>query len=236
MTLLGGLFRCSLGKIGYAKYSLSWLLVIILFVSVFPVDDWLLYPLEKQYIPNPRLNQVDGIIALSGNLDPEATEIWNQVISGDAAERNFAFIALARKHTDARLVYTGGSSNLIQKSYKAADVAERLFAEQGLDLSRITFERESRNTAEHPYNVMELMQPQPDEQWVLITTGWHMPRAMGVFCKAGWKVTPYPVDFRSRPGSLLKASWGGAGRLVRVNVAVREWIGLIAYKLMGRSC
>lgn len=225
-----------LGKIVWAKYASNSLLLVVLVIGLFPVGEWLYYPLETQYPANPALGQVDGIIALSGNLNSEASVIWDQVISGGAAERNFAFMALARQYPDAKLVYTGGSSSLIQQNYKAADVAQRLFAEQGLDLSRITFEREARNTAEHPTRVMDLIQPKPDEQWVLITTGWHMPRAMGVFCNAGWDVIPYPVDFQSKPGQLLHTDWELADHLEDLNCAIKEWIGLIAYKLLGRSC
>jgi len=65
-----------------------------LLIGFFPVGSWLLYPLESRYRPNPELQQVDGIIALSGALDPMRTELWNQVVVGDAAERNFTFMRL----------------------------------------------------------------------------------------------------------------------------------------------
>src|SRR6266478_6390205 len=35
-------------------------------------------------------------------------------------------------------------------------------------------------------------------RWLLVTSAYHMPRAIGVFRKAGFPVEPYPVDWRTR--------------------------------------
>jgi len=122
------------------------------------------------------------------------------------------------------------------QQYKAADAAKRLYAELGLDIDRILFERESRNTAESAVNVKRLVNPKPGEKWMLLTTGWHMPRSVGVFCKVGWQVIPYPVDFQTKPGYLLRIGWGFTDRMRDLNTAVKEWIGLLSYSLLGRSC
>lgn len=63
-----------------------------------------------------------------------------------------------------------------------------------------------------------------------------MPRAVGVFRAAGFDVTAYPVDYRTR-------GWGDALRpfdsipagLARLDRAAKEWIGLLAYALTGRT-
>ena len=158
------------------------------------------------------------------------------MVVGDAAERNFAFMRLAREFPEAKLVYTGGASSMVNQNYKAADVAKRLFKEQGLDLSRITFERGSRNTWENGLFTQRLVTPKEGERWVLITTAWHMPRSVGVFCKLGWDVMPYPVDFQTKPGHLFTMNWGFADHLKDLVTAVRAWVGQIAYQLTGKSC
>jgi len=71
---------------------------------------------------------------------------------------------------------------------------------------------------------------------LLITTAWHMPRSLGVFCRVGWKVIPYPVDFQATPDTLIKVNWNFAGNLTSLVFAVKEWIGLIVYKITDRSC
>ena len=223
-------------KTEIAKRILGGVLVAMLMIGFFPLGEWLLYPLESRYPHNVEPEQVDGIVALSGALDPMGTKVWDQVVAGGAAERNFAFVRLANKYPDARLVYTGGASSMTYQQYKAADAAKRLYAELGLDIDRILFERESRNTAESAVNVKRLVNPKLDEKWMLLTTGWHMPRSVGVFCKVGWQVIPYPVDFQTKPGHLLRIGWDFADHMRDLNTAVKEWVGLFAYALLGRSC
>jgi len=229
-----GVLLLWLGRVIWAKRLFSSLLFVLLLIGLFPVGGWLLYPLESRYPANPELQKVDGIVALSGMLDPMGSSLWDQVVGGGS--RNFAFMHLAREFPQAKLVYTGGASSMINQNYKAADVAKRLFREQGLDMSRITFERESRNTWESALFTKQLVAPKMGEKWVLITTAWHMPRSVGVFCKVGWDVIPYPVDFQTKPGHLFTLNWNFAGHLQGLVTAVKAWIGQIAYQLTGKSC
>ena len=112
---------------------------------------------------------------------------------------------------------------------------------QGLDVARITFEERSRNTHENAVLAKELVRPGPDERWLLVTSAYHMPRSVGVFRQAGWPVIPYPVDYRSAgaidlPGALRRlAEPDVAVRLVEIDLAVKSWAGLVAYRLMGRT-
>jgi len=208
-----------LGWLVWTKMALMLLFSILLFIGIFPVDEWLFYPLEKLYIEDPELNEVDGIIVLSGSL-----------------ERDVEFMALARKFPNAKLVFTGGSPSMIHQELKDADIARKFFVRQGLDVSRIVFERNSRNTWESAAFSYNLVKPSAEEKWVLITTAWHMPRSVGVFCKVGWNVIPYPVGFKSNPDQLFRIDWDFASHLIGLVYAVKEWIGLIAYKISDRSC
>jgi uncharacterized SAM-binding protein YcdF (DUF218 family) len=81
-----------------------------------------------------------------------------------------------------------------------------------------------------------LIKPRPGERWLLITSAYHMPRAVGCFRRAGLSVEAYPVDWRTggRRG-LTTPSGSVAGGLDRADVAVREWLGLVAYWITGRT-
>lgn len=219
-----------------AKLVLTMLPVVLVVIGFFPVGEWLLYPLESSHPANPLLETVDGIIMLGGAEDAARSTIWNQVTLGESSERNLAFIALARRYPNAKLVFTGGSGSLTEQEYKEADVAKRLLIEHDIDISRVIFEPNSRNTWENAKLSKEQVNPQQGEKWLLITTGWHMPRAMGVFCKAEWPVTPYPVDFRTKPGYLLTPDWNISGHLGNLVTGFKEWLGLFAYRLTGKSC
>ena len=231
-----GMGLWALGRIKAARWLLTVLFGIMVFITLFPVGSWLLYPLESRYPASPELVDIDGIVVLSGAEQSLKTALWDSVNLGEAAERDLAFMALARKFPKAKLVFTGGSGRLFTQDFKAADVARRLFTEQGLDLNRIIFESQSRNTWENAYFSAQQVKPMANERWVLITTGWHMPRAVGVFCQVGWDVIPYPVDFATLPGYLGSVDWNFAAHLRQLKMAIKEWIGLSAYWLTGRSC
>ena len=231
-----GLLLLWLDNVLWARRLLLGVFSAFLLIGLFPVGEWLLYPLENRYPVNPELDKVDGIIVLSGALDPVRSALWDQVVVGGASERNFAFIELARKFPAAKLVYSGGSGRMINQQYKAADVARRLFNHQGMDLSRILFERESRNTWENGLFSKKLVNPKMGEKWVLITTAWHMPRAVSVFCKIGWDVIPFPVDYQSERGNLLRVDWGGVSNMSGLAVGVKAWVGQWAYWFSEKSC
>ena len=224
------------GKDRIGKRLLGVSCVLLVMVALFPLHLLLLHPLETRFQTNPPLPEnIDGIIVLSGSEDPFLSSLWNQVEVGGAAERNLAFMALARQYPEAKLVFTGGTGSLSKQEYKAADVAKVLFEQQGLDLSRITFERESRNTYENALLTRKLVQPRAGETWLLITTGWHMPRSVGIFCKQQWPVIPYPVDHTTNPDRLFSIHFSLAGNLHSLNIAMREWIGLAAYYFTDKT-
>lgn len=219
-----------------AKWLMSFLFVVLLAVALLPLGDWLLYPLEARFSANPELpEKVDGIIVLSGAQDALLSAVWNQAEMLDGAERDIAFLELARRYPGARLVFTGGTGSMVHQEYKEADVAKKLFEQQGLDLRRVVFERNSRNTFENAMFSMARVKPKAGERWVLITTAFHMPRSIGIFCKAGWRMIPYPVDHRTMPGNLLRVDFDLSGHLRDLKIGVREWVGLLAYYLTGKT-
>ena len=236
ILLLFSLTLLFLGKISSAKKLLSVVSLAFILIAFFPLGEWLLHPLESQFKTNPTLpTNVDGIIVLSGSEKAELSHIWNQVEVGAAAERNLAFLNLARRYPKAKLVFTGGTGRLTKQNYKAADVAKKLFEQQNFNIKRITFESKSRNTFENAINSKEIVKPLKNEKWVLITTGWHMPRSIGIFCKVDWKTIPYPVDHQTRKGSLYRIDFDFAKNLVLLKTGIKEWLGLFAYYLSSKT-
>lgn len=211
------------------------LLVLLLIISVFSVGDWLLYPLENHFPIEPELpEQIDGIIVLSGAVGAKPTALTGQVQVNEQVERELAFMKLARQYPEARLLYTGGSSSFTHQQFKGADAGRQLLVEQGIEISRVIFERESRNTSESAVLSKQKVVPQTGENWLLITTAWHMPRSVGVFCQAGWSVIPYPVDYRALKSGLFSIDFEFSAHLLELEVAVKEWLGLFAYWTSGR--
>jgi uncharacterized SAM-binding protein YcdF (DUF218 family) len=79
-----------------------------------------------------------------------------------------------------------------------------------------------------------LLNPVPGQQWLLITSAWHMPRAVGLFRHAGWPVLPYPVGYKTAPG-VNEIHDGFPVKLGMVDQASHEWIGLFAYWMLGHT-
>lgn len=231
-----GLLLLWRGRERWAGRILGFVFFVFLLIGLFPVGEWLLNPLEKKYPANPQLEKVDGIIILGGAEQPTRSAMWKQVVVDEAGERDLAFLKLAREFPEAKLLFTGGSSSMVEQGLKGADVAKQLFQEQGLDISSIIFESESRNTWENGVLSKKLVEPKAHENWVLITTAWHMPRSVGIFCQQDWKVIPYPVDYWTNKDNLLRMDWGFAGHLKNLSVAVKEWIGIAAYTYTGKMC
>jgi uncharacterized SAM-binding protein YcdF (DUF218 family) len=209
-------------------------LLAVAAIGVLPLRDWLLRPLED-YFPVPGLpSRVDGVIVLGGAEEPGimAARGWPELNRN--ADRLIAFVALARQYPEARLVFSGGATvPHAAGETTEADVAGAVFAKLGLDPRRVIYERASGNTAENARLSYRLVQPRPDEVWILVTSARHMPRAVGTFNAVGWPVLPYPVDFvTGKPEGL---GFSPLGRLADFNFVAKEWLGLLAYRLLGRS-
>lgn len=204
-------------------------------LAVLPVDAWLGRPLENRFPASTTLpTRVDGIVVLGGAVDARETAERGQLVLNSAAERLTAFLALARRYPEARLVYTGGSGSLTDVEAREADAVRPHLADLGLDPSRVIFERNSRNTHESAVMAADIVKPQPDQVWLLVTSALHMPRAAGSFERAGWKIIAYPVDFLfSVNAPLFRLDL--AGGMARLGAVLHEAAGLFFYRLAGMT-
>ncbi|MGY3458544.1 uncharacterized SAM-binding protein YcdF (DUF218 family) [Bradyrhizobium sp. LM3.4] len=173
---------------------------------------------------------------LGGSIDTDLSAAHRTPVVSHAADRLFAPAGLARRYPNARIVFTGGTANLVETDSREADYSAPILESLGIAKDRLILDRDSRNTWENAIFTRKLVSPKPGERWLLVTSAFHMPRAMGIFREAGFDVEAYPVDWRmgGRDDLLSFTNVGGDG-LARTEVAVREWIGLVAYRLMGRT-
>lgn len=211
---------------------------LLLACGILPVGRLLLRPLEDRF-PQPSLDGFtpDGIVVLGGAIEEAIGAGRGQVTLSDAGTRVTAAAVLARRFPDARLIFTGGSNTVLTDAFGSeSGDARRLWTDLGVDPARIVLERRSRNTDENARFTRDLLQPRPGQRWLLVTSAFHMPRSVGLFRAAGLDVMPYPVDYRSTgtPMDLEPTAEIGSG-LKRLDMATREWIGLAAYRLSGRT-
>jgi len=233
--VLFGLWR---GQLRLARGATVVMLLLVVLIGVLPVGAALLRPLESSYPVDPPLDAAPaGIIVLGGGESAARSAFWGRPELNEGADRFTAALALARRFPQARVLFTGGSGALRDVAGQAlsgADVAEVFFVEQGLDPMRLMLESASRNTAENAVRSFELVRPGAEARWILVTSAFHMPRAMASFERAGWPaLVPWPVDFRS--AALHRGvGWNFAAHLQALETALHEYVGLLVYRLTGK--
>ena len=205
-------------------------------ISSLPLAGWLTATLENRF-PQPETlpSAIDGIILLGGSVDLSSSKFRDYPIVNHNANRFLRFADLAKKHPQARLVFTGagrpvGKSSGLSETEVSVSVLEII----GVDLERLEIEDRSTNTYDNAVLTYGLVKPVRGEVWLLVTSAWHMPRAMGSFRQAGWEVIPVSAG-RTSVGSGWSLTFSPGPRLVTLSRAVHEWIGLLVYRLLGRS-
>jgi uncharacterized SAM-binding protein YcdF (DUF218 family) len=219
----------------------SWLvvtsLVLIAIVGLSPLGNVLMIPLEQRFPPwDPSHGPPDGIVVLGGAISPEISAFRGVVALNEAAARITVAAELARRYPNARIVYSGGSSALLSGGAPEAPFAVRELEALGVAHDRITAEEQSRNTIENAVYSRLVAQPKPGEHWLLITSAFHMPRAIAAFRAAGFAVEAYPVDWRTRgPRDAARFFDSLSEGLAQTDTAAHEWAGLLIYRLTGKT-
>jgi uncharacterized SAM-binding protein YcdF (DUF218 family) len=209
---------------------------VLIIGGITPVSDLMIAPLENRF-PRADISRGDitGIIVLGGAEDARSTPPRELAGLNEAAERFTEAVALARRLPNARVVFSGGSGALFTTEAPESETAARLFEGLGVAKERVTLESASRDTYENALFTSRLIKPGTGERWLLVTSGWHMPRAVGCFRAVGFPVEAWPVDFRTslsfRPWRFHPAITEGWRR---IDFVTREYVGLIAYYVSRR--
>lgn len=225
--------------LGFVRTGGALVLVVaagLLVGGFLPLGPALLLPLENRF-PRPAPPQsVTGIVVLGGAVDDRISRARGGFALVDAGERLTEAVSLSRRYPDARIVFSGGSADLRPDGSSEADAALAFQISMGVPQSRITVETKSRDTAENARFTKAIIDPKPGDTWLLVTSAWHMPRSVGCFRAVGWDVTAWPTDYRTAgPEDLWAIMPRPSAGLTLVDIAAKEWIGLLAYRLAGRT-
>ncbi len=195
-----------------------------------PFSHALLKSLEKYppLVPPVVVNKEQAIVVLSAGSYPYAKE-YGKAIDGTAALERDHYAAFIHRETGLPILVSGGyvvSSDMSEASVMA-DTLKNSF-----NASVTWQEGKSRNTAENAIYSAALLKENGIEKIYLVTHAWHMLRAVKMFEKQGLEVTPAPTMFAS---NMTNTSWDyylpNASALFNVRIALREYIGIVWYKL-----
>jgi uncharacterized SAM-binding protein YcdF (DUF218 family) len=214
-----GAFQDDFGSISFLTLGL--VLILLLIASLNVSGSLLLRPLETRF-PVQRqasTDHVNGIILLGGfHLDSRMASERFDIRSG-MSERLTETVRLSKLYPEAKILYSGGGTE--------AQLGKEILMRLGVECERIIIEDRSRNTAENARLSKIIAAPKESEKWLLVTSAFHMPRAMGAFRAVGFPVEATPVDFRNS-----RADVGGRNQAM---LALREYIALFSYWLSGQS-
>jgi uncharacterized SAM-binding protein YcdF (DUF218 family) len=197
----------------------------------------LLHPLEERFArPAALPDRVDGIVVLGGGFEGGINRVRGGYELNASGDRFVEAAALARRFPQARVLVSGGAGTLILEGEGDADTAPRLLEALGVDRARLLLDNQSRNTHENAILSRQLANPQPGETWLLVTSAFHMPRSVGLFRQAGFDVVPWPADYRTSGAETFGLAEDNVfDSTQNLSIAIREWIGLVAYRLTGRT-
>lgn len=221
-------------RIGLRLTGAGFLLFVLL--AIFPAGFWLMRPLEMRYAA-PDLSRADppAIIVLAGGESLPASSLRGAPEFNSASERLITGITLARRFPDADLYLVGGIT--LSDGTRDTDVMRRTAVDVGLDQSRIHVINDTVNTCENARAVTADLGRRVLPQSLLVTSAYHLPRAMLCFEAVNASVTPVPVDYQTWP---IKSPVGSIkldplNSLSLADRALHEWVGLFYYRVTGRT-
>ena len=219
------------GRLGLAAFcGLGFCLML------WPMDFYMTSNLEDRFVPSLP-DHVDGIVMLGGAINISISLARHHPSLNEFADRDTELIVLMHRYPQAKIVFTGGAANPFDQVHKEAQIFRDWLIEMGENPDRVIFEDQSRNTHENALFTKDLVHPQADQNWLLVTSAIHMPRSVGSFRAVGWQVYPWPVNYQTLGQGRLgrTAHFFTTRRLSLFSNSLHEWIGLVYYRLRGWS-
>lgn len=209
------LFKKKRRKIGKGLIIAGLLLYYLFLTTVF--SDFLISPLESKYSPLivEDMIKVDRAVLLLGGREAD-------VLSGSEILR----IAHTRSHNIKIII--SGTDPLLPTSEEALGV-KKFFITRGLKEENIIIEGRSRNTWESVRNVKEIVEERP---FFLVTSAYHMERAVREFEKVGANPIPTPTDFKTKTEKYTAIYFlPNSQNLRNSDLAFHEYLGILYYIL-----
>jgi uncharacterized SAM-binding protein YcdF (DUF218 family) len=225
-------FLLSRSRRGKALVAISALGFVLLAVA--PIGPAMLLALEERF-PRPATlpDKIDGILVLGGAVDPAVSRSYGETVFNSSVARVLGGIALARRHPEAKLALVGGEGGFLPVGLAESRATLDFVVDEGITPTRVVLEEQSRSTHENAVYAKEMIRPTSGEKWVLVTSAYHMPRAVAAFQAVDWPVIPYPLDYRIDPETGLRPDFSLLDGLSASTLAGKEWAGLVGYRLMG---
>ncbi len=217
------------------KLRIAAVLVLYLFSNSFLVDE--LYRAWEPVTPDYDLmnTKYEGAIILGGIGDIDLR--LKKINFSYGADRLFQPLALYHQGRVKRLIFTGGSGSIEFPEKREGLYVQKYLRSIHVPDTALVIESNSKNTYENAINTKRLLDSLHIKgNFLLVTSGFHMPRAMAVFKKAGFEnLTPYVTN---RASGLRRYTFDhlfipNPGAMHSFEFLLHEWLGFMIYKLKG---
>jgi uncharacterized SAM-binding protein YcdF (DUF218 family) len=207
--------------------------IILALLMLSPLGTLMLDPLERKYPQLPLNTRASGVILLTGAERLGVSDRAKRPEFGNDADRIIIGRILSEQNPRAILVLVGG---IQLRTARDTEVLARTLVLQGVAPGRIRKINGTTDTCTNAQGVAKSRIVAPGERWLLVTSAYHMPRAMACFRAHGVQVTPFPADYKLPRlltwGDYVASPW--LYNLDRLEMASHEWTGLVYYWLTGR--
>ncbi|MEA2049710.1 MAG: ElyC/SanA/YdcF family protein [Campylobacterota bacterium] len=206
-----GLIFLYKNKNKYAKIFLTTSLLWIVAISYVPFSNALISPLENKY---KKLEQIPTDVK------------YILLLGGDRENRGWEALRLYHKIKDAKIITSGFE---YRGSIPEAIITANILYDLGIPKDDIIIHSKAKDTKEEAIKIKEVLK---DEKFILITSAYHMPRAMMIFQKAGLSPIPAPTDFKIKDSDKVISVPSGSN-LYKTERAWHEYVGILWTKLKG---
>lgn len=221
--------------LSFVSISMS---AVILLIAQFTTTGAVMVQALEDRFPHPSADpaSVECLIVLGGGFTNDVDTRRGGYNINDAGDRFVEVLRLANKYPAMRIIVSGGDGFITGGYLGDAVIAERMFTSFGINRDRILQDGASRTTFENANNTKKLLESQGLSSCLLVTSGFHMPRSVGLFRKLGIDVIPWVTDYRSVGDEHLRFDISqpetNASLLA---IATKEWIGMLGYYAAGRT-
>ncbi|MCX7788532.1 MAG: YdcF family protein [Spirochaetes bacterium] len=215
-------------------------------LSTEPVSDVLLKPLEDRYTPLPAggVEQVltkgafvDAVVILGGGTVTQSPEKGLDDLREEPLKRLQFGVRIYREVKKVQrlqpfLILTGGRVFDVGQEAEAS-LMVRYALEWGVDPGSILLDPDSRTTWQNAQNVASQFHPR---RILLVTSAYHMPRAVWCFSRQGVEVVPVPTDYKVNRGVAydLESYLPTLNGFQHSRKALHEYLGAILYRVVYR--
>ena len=234
------LFPFSPTRLRWVRQLLISSLVLLVTLSSPLVATPLIGSLESWHHP-PRLissDHFDAIVVLGGGVNEKGSLRPITEPSPYSRNRTTCGVDLYQQGYASTLVLTGGDAKVFGTGPQEAIEMKRWAVRLGVPESAIQIDTEARNTYENATGTKRLIGA---ASILLVSSASHMPRAVPVFTKQGFRVTPAPCDYASR--NLPRENWDDIdffdvlpndSSIQQTREVVTEVVGMVIYWLAGK--